>query len=333
MVDQCSNIQGFMIYNSIGGGTGSGLSSLLLERLSVDYSKKIKFGINIYPHANLTSSVVEPYNSLLAVRKLIEHLDISMVLDNTATYEICQKQLEIESPNYLNMNQLLSQLISTTTSSLRHDGVFNSSLEEFNTNLVPYPRIVSLLNSYAPINSLLKLNNSHDWNSVSDITNNCFELSHLFAKCDFLKGSNMACCIMYKGDVVPKEINTSIALLKSKKKIKFVDWCPPGFKCGVNFQTPKVFSGGIIGKSIRSASVICNNTAVCEVFSRIYNQFHLMYSKGAFVHWYFEEGMEECEFIEAREDITALNLDYQEVGGTLGKEDPPVKIIENGVKK
>ncbi len=31
-----------MIYHSSSGGTGSGLGSLLLERLSVDYGKKIK---------------------------------------------------------------------------------------------------------------------------------------------------------------------------------------------------------------------------------------------------------------------------------------------------
>jgi len=40
--DNCSGLQGFLIFNSVGGGTGSGLGSLLLERLSIDYGKKIK---------------------------------------------------------------------------------------------------------------------------------------------------------------------------------------------------------------------------------------------------------------------------------------------------
>merc|ERR1719253_1931050 len=40
LADQCTGLQGFMVFNAVGGGTGSGLGSLLLERLSVDYGKK-----------------------------------------------------------------------------------------------------------------------------------------------------------------------------------------------------------------------------------------------------------------------------------------------------
>lgn len=47
--DQCSGLQGFLIFHSFGGGTGSGFSSLLMERLSVDYGKKSKLEFAIYP--------------------------------------------------------------------------------------------------------------------------------------------------------------------------------------------------------------------------------------------------------------------------------------------
>merc|ERR1711898_49429 len=42
LADNCTGLQGFMIFHSTGGGTGSGLGSLLLERLSVDYGRKSK---------------------------------------------------------------------------------------------------------------------------------------------------------------------------------------------------------------------------------------------------------------------------------------------------
>ncbi len=47
--DQCTGLQGFLVFHSFGGGTGSGFTSLLMERLSVDYGKKSKLEFSIYP--------------------------------------------------------------------------------------------------------------------------------------------------------------------------------------------------------------------------------------------------------------------------------------------
>lgn len=49
LADNCTGLQGFLVFNAVGGGTGSGLGSLLLERLSVEYGKKSKLGFTIYP--------------------------------------------------------------------------------------------------------------------------------------------------------------------------------------------------------------------------------------------------------------------------------------------
>ena len=53
----------------------------------------------------------------------------------------------------------------------------------------------------------------------------------------------MACCLMYRGDVVPKDVNAAVATIKTKRTIQFVDWCPTGFKCGINYQPPTVVPG------------------------------------------------------------------------------------------
>ena len=49
LADNCTGLQGFLAYHATGGGTGSGLGSLLLERLSVDYGRKSKLSFAISP--------------------------------------------------------------------------------------------------------------------------------------------------------------------------------------------------------------------------------------------------------------------------------------------
>merc|ERR1712196_476897 len=119
LADQCTGLQGFLVFNSVGGGTGSGLGALLLERLSVDYGKKSKLGFCIYPSPQVSTAVVEPYNATLATHSLLEHTDVAVMLDNEALYDICRRCLDIERPTYTNLNRLEAQVISSLTASLR----------------------------------------------------------------------------------------------------------------------------------------------------------------------------------------------------------------------
>merc|ERR1739846_98980 len=125
LVDNCDNVQGFVVNHSVGGGTGSGLGALILERIAVDYRKKSKLGFEVYPSPTISTCIVEPYNSMLSTHWLLDHTEVSIVLDNEAIYAICQKQLDVDRPSYAELNCIIAKVISSMTASLRFDGELN----------------------------------------------------------------------------------------------------------------------------------------------------------------------------------------------------------------
>uniref|UniRef100_A0A7N8XXN6 Tubulin/FtsZ 2-layer sandwich domain-containing protein n=1 Tax=Mastacembelus armatus TaxID=205130 RepID=A0A7N8XXN6_9TELE len=231
------------------------------------------------------------------------------MVDNEAIYDICRRNLDIERPTYTNLNRLISQIVSSITASPRFDGALTVDLTEFQTNLVPYPHIHFPLATYAPDISAEKA-----YHEQHEITNACFEPANQLVKCDPRHGEYMACCLLYRGDVVPKDVNAAIANIKTKRTIQFVEWCPTGFKVGINYQPPTVVPGGDLAMVQRAVCMLSNTTAIEEARARFDRRFDLMYAKRAFVHWYVGEGMEDGEFSEAREDMAALEKDYKEVG-------------------
>jgi len=326
LVDNSENVQGFLINHAVGGGTGSGLGALILERIAVDYRKKSKIGFEIYPSPKISTCIVEPYNAMLSTHWLLDHTEVSVVLDNEAIYTICQKQLDIDRPSYDDLNKIISKVISSMTASLRFDGELNVDLGEFQTNLVPFPRLHFMTTALAPVVSAKKA--SHEAATIREITDHVFQPQNMLVKySDFdpVEDKYMAISINYRGNVKSKEANATVQWLKQNNKISFVEWCPTGFKIGLNEVPPASLDtkgvdmnpdekDEIMAQAKRNVVMIGNNVAVSRVFTeRITKKYDMMYSQRAFVHWYVGEGMEEGEFSEAREDLGFLEKDYLDV--------------------
>eukprot|EP01025_Chloroclados_australasicus_P016153 TRINITY_DN1798_c0_g3_i3.p1 TRINITY_DN1798_c0_g3~~TRINITY_DN1798_c0_g3_i3.p1 ORF type:complete len:410 (+),score=27.84 TRINITY_DN1798_c0_g3_i3:39-1232(+) len=190
MCDHCMALQGFAIFLSVGGGTGSGLGSLLLNQLDQEFGKKPKLCFTVYPSPRIATSVVEPYNAVLSTHALLEHAEVVNVIDNEAVYEMCHAGLDVARPTYRNLNRLICQVISAMTASIRFEGALNVDINEFQTNLVPYPRIHFMISSFAPIISAERA--LRERQSVNEITQKCFEPANHLIKCDPNGGKYMA---------------------------------------------------------------------------------------------------------------------------------------------
>lgn len=160
-----------------------------------------------------------------------------MVLDNEALYDICQNSLDLESPNFKNINQLIAQVVSALTSSFRFQGTLNSSLRDMSANLVPYPNAHFVVPAYSPF--IGRDDAYREALSLSKLTDAVFMKDHQLASCDLGSGRYIACSLQYRGEVAPKEIYSSLNVIK-KHRIEFVDWCSTGFKIGVSSQCPVV---------------------------------------------------------------------------------------------
>merc|ERR1711881_65882 len=113
LADQCTGLQGFFVYHGVGGGTGSGTTALLLERMAQDYPNKPKLSFSLSPSPMVSTAVVEPYNAVLMTHNLLEYTNVSFLVDNEALYDICKRNLDLESPTYANLNPIILQLVSS----------------------------------------------------------------------------------------------------------------------------------------------------------------------------------------------------------------------------
>jgi len=311
-VENCDCPQGFQICHSLGGGTGSGMGTLVLLKLRDAYPDRVLCTFSVYPSPKVSDTVVEPYNAVLSTHQLLENADETFIIDNEALYNISHNVLKQNAPTYADLNFLISCVMAGVTASLRFPGKLNGDLRKLGVNLVPFPRLHFFLIAQAPLQS--KDNKSYQLVNVQELTNQCFSPRNFFANVKPDDGKYMTASLLFRGPMSTQEVDENVEKRQSANSDDFVEWIPNNMKTSVVVVAPK--------DAKQSCTFVANTTALKGIFQRLATQFGAMYKRKAFLHWYKGEGMDEMEFQEADKNVRDLITEYQDKqDAVLGDED------------
>merc|ERR1712038_625034 len=313
-MEQSDSPQGFQIFHSLGGGTGSGMGTLLLLKLRDAYPDRILATFSVYPSPKVSDTVVEPYNAVLSSHQLLENSDETFIMGNEALYNISHNVLKQTAPKYADLNYLISRVMAGVTCSLRFPGKLNGDLRKLGVNLVPFPRLHFFLIAQAPLAS--KENTGYQLVNVQELVNQSYSPRNFFSNVKPDDGKYMTASLIFRGPMSTQEVDEVIEKRQSNNSDDFVEWIPNNQKTSVVTVAPKDYKS--------SCTFIANTTALKGIFQRLATQFGAMYKRKAFLHWYKGEGMDEMEFQEADKNVRDLITEYQDKqDAVLGDEDEP----------
>ena len=296
----CDCLQGFQITHSLGGGTGSGMGTLLISKIREEYQDRIIETFSVFPSPKVSDTVVEPYNATLSIHLLVDSTDEVQVIDNEALYDICFRTLKLTTPTYGDLNHLVSAVMSGVTCSLRFPGQLNADLRKLAVNLVPFIRLHFFMIGFAPLTS--RGSQQYRALTVPELTQQILDNKNMVCASGPRCGRYLTVA-MFRGRISTKEVDEQMLNVKSKNNSYFVEWIPNNIKSAVCDIPPKGLKMAV--------TFIGNSTAIQEMFKRVAEQFTVMFRRKAFLHWYTGEGMDEMEFTEAESNLSDLVTEYQ----------------------
>ena len=296
-VERCDCLQGFQLVGSTGGGTGSGLGSLLLTKIRDEYPDRMIATFTVFP-GRVSDTVVEPYNTLLTTNTLINNSDASFAFDNSALYELCDKNLGIKQPTYEHLNTLIARVMSGLTSSLRFGGQLNGDLRKMCVNMVPFPRLHFFSSSYAPL--MKEKSKSYSTMKAHEIVTDVFNGKGRMLETQ--GGKYITCSFIWRGQMSTRQIESVTSEYQMKNAERFIHFLPGHVQTTMTKPHPSI---------PMSTTFFANSTNFAEVLRRTRETYRKMYDRKAYLHWYAEEGMDEVEFHEAENSLNDLEVEYE----------------------
>ncbi|XP_053382709.1 tubulin epsilon chain-like [Mercenaria mercenaria] len=332
----CDCLQCFFILHSMGGGTGSGVGTFILNLLEDEYPDVYRFVTAVYPSVD-DDVITSPYNSVLAMRELTEKADCVLPIENQALVSLVNKINQAIPPTktgkrmyssvggdvkagsaitasdgsvvkpanekpFDTMNNIVANLLLNMTSSARFEGSLNVDLNEITMNLVPFPRLHYLVSSQSPLFTLSDV--SLPPRRLDQMFSDAFSKDYQLLKTDPKHSLYLACALMVRGNVEVSDVRRNIERLKPN--LKFIHWNTEGWKTGLCSVPP-------VGQSY-SLLTLANNTCIHNNFTELKDRFVKLYKRKAHVHHYTHvDGMEMSDFAQSLESLNSIIQEYSDL--------------------
>uniref|UniRef100_A0A6B2L3W9 Tubulin gamma chain n=1 Tax=Arcella intermedia TaxID=1963864 RepID=A0A6B2L3W9_9EUKA len=307
-VESCDNMEAFTMIHSISGGTGSGMGSCILEQLGDRYPKTLIQTYSVFPQ--VSDVVVQPYNSILTLKRLINNADSVVILDNAFLQKTAMEQLHMSNPSYTEINDLISTVMAAATSTFRFPESTNTDMMSLIDTLIPSPKLHFLISSYHPFSLFSAKSQQQSQSSVMDVMTRLLQPKNMLVSTPIDKGVYIGIKKILFGDFDPLLIRKSMQRIRQKEMCSFIPWGP------ARFEVTRASRGfySLSNKRVEGL-MIANHTSIRYLLVQCGRNYDKLRNVGAFVDSYrnfgnmFSDSLDE--FDDSRNVVTSLIEEYK----------------------
>ena len=274
-IEEIDNLEGIILCHGSGGGTSSGLSSLISDFINKELHKEQLVSVLIIPNQEMGKTTVEPYNSAHSISSCQSSTNIVIPYENLSLYKLFCENFPQDEPEFQDLNEEFAKSLNNFTSVFQSD----QKLSNINDLIFQDPEQKFITSSLSPLFNMRKpLNDPQSISNSALASSSCFVCS----------GEQDA----YGDKVlsVVKNLGYSASDLEANIRSCFDSKVVKMFE----------FDDSLPGINQSQVGIYSVSNKVVNFIVNVEREFDLIYSKRAYVHWYVSNGLEEYEMDEIR---------------------------------
>eukprot|EP00056_Hartaetosiga_gracilis_P005116 m.81547 g.81547 ORF g.81547 m.81547 type:complete len:301 (-) comp12059_c0_seq10:73-975(-) len=278
------------------------------------------------------------------MKRLIENADCVVVLDNTALNRIASERLQMDKPDVTIVNQLVSQIMSASTSTLRYPGYMNNDLIGLVSCLIPTPRLHFLMTGmfvnqcqrrycccdivirffhllkpktniktgYTPIVAFDKqaVSSAVRKTTVLDVMRRLLQPQNMMVSTTGIRMDThkyISMLNIIQGDVDATQVHKSLQRIRERRQASFIPWGPASIQVALSKKSPYVPSAHRV-----SGLMLANHTSIRNVFKNSVDNFDKLRNRMAFLRSFKEVSTNIVDELDASRECVADLIDEYE---------------------